>query len=711
VEPETFNLPGVDNNDALPADAIHVRLQRWRDRIALRDQTQEPGDPRWDDYNGNGSLDRGDYELKYTYPTPGQPQTWQEQHRTHESPDPSTDVILFRDPEPLPLYRRGGIVKEHFDIPDGESRLVWLVITVPEDMTTGSYGPVKNSPGLTFHINGQNFSEVVPIGLAIHVPCWDMMSERADGLPLWDYSSLPGTAILENAGIYLGQLSDRRAEVRMMGGSNTAFAFIGWPSRAFDGATTTTAEWGYIFSGLASELQRYQPETPQLPPFNKRRIKTIVFNFTSYDTPFLSGVWGSDPLNPSQEWVNRYTTLWNDMHAGLLAAGIDPDLYEIIIIPIDEPTDALDSSWNGLDPSCPQGQAPVPTCSGLMRCFNPKHLNVGTTSSPMEIETTVLFQHAASIIRTATTSWTKPPKILVNHDSFGRTDCDELLVDYEYNSNGIGPYNTAVTNLTDIWMSAKWTEENPPVPHPLATIGPTSTDEFWWYFFDTNDVTDLGPMRHAQSGLLMHDNGYSGHANFAFWNAFPKINAGAPYAGNGLPGNANNTEYNVHSWTTTHPRFWGKDNTVYFSDHFDDVWDLNNDGIYETDNSASFEVPNGEDIIPGRVTLARRQALEHHLMLKHMREGIVGPSSTYQLSTYAESQLNSLIIQATHPCHDVGDCPSTFASPDHVSMVMHDWLTDGYGEFESCPSVYWIGQQYPNSVYEALKNDDAWSNQ
>jgi hypothetical protein len=701
VGPETFALQGYNDKDTLPLDAIEVRMQRWRDRIDLLDHRyiqREPFDPIWNDYNGNGSLDRNDWDIKYSYPLPGAPQTWQEQHRTNDPSDTTADVILYRDPEPLPLYRRGGIVQERFEIPEGESRLIWLVITVPEDMMSDTYGPTTNTPGLAFHVRGDSFSDYIPIGLSIHVPCWDLMAERAVSPAMWDYSYRPGTQTIENSGVYLGDLSDRRAEVRMMGGTNAAFVYIGWPSRAADG--TPNDEWGWIFSGLETELYRYQPEIDEavdpLPPFNERRIQTLVFNFTSYNTALLGGVWGPDPLNPSTEWVDRYTDLWDDMHAGLLARDLDPDDYKIVVIPVDEPTDGV--------AACLENEAPVQTCGPEFACFRPKYTDVGG----INVERTVLFQHSASIIRAATASWNNPPLILVNHDSLNRTNCDELLVDYEYNSNDVGTNNTVVRDLTDIWMSAAWMDDDNPLPHPLSTIGPTSTDEFWWYFFDNDIGSDLGPMRHAQSGLLMHDNGYSGHANWAFWGALPKIGAGAPYSGNGavdsdLSTPDNDTPYNVHSWATTRPRFWAKDNSVYFADDFY-AWDLDDDSTNEADASASFEVPDGEDMIPGRVILGRRQALEHHLLLEHVRNGITGPNGQYQLTPQAEADLDFLITQATDPCHDLGNCPPSFATPDHVSFVMHDWLTKGHSDFEECKLPVWTGHQFPTSVAVALKH-------
>ncbi len=699
VTPRTWPLQGATNGDTLPQDAIEVRMQRWRDRIALRDHVQEQNDPLWKDRNNNGSLDRNDFEIAYSYQVPGQPDTWQEQWRRSDPSDPTPDVVFYRDPEPLPLYRRGGAIKEGFTIPEDESRLIWVVITIPEDMTSGWYGPTNNSPGLAFDIEGQDFSDYSPIGLAIHVPCWDLISERASSLPLWDYSNLPGTAIVENSGIYLGNLSDRRAEVRMMGGSNTAVATIGWPSRDTNGALTN--QWGWIFAGLRSELFRYQPELNQsvdpLPPFNERRIQTLVFGLSSYHDTLLGGVWGPDPLNPSTAWVDRFTDMWDDMHAGLLLQNLNPDDYKIVIIPVDEPTDGVipvEEPEEGVVSSCPPEQA-VQTCGTAMACFVPKYTDVGSTT----IETTVLFQHAASIIRTATASWNQPPLILVNHDSPNRTNCDELLTDYEFGGQSGGP-----PNFVDIWMSAKWMDDALPVPHPLSTVSHTSTDEFWWYFFDTDDVSDLGPMRHAQSGLLMHDNGYSGHANWAFWAAEPEVGPGVPYVANGA-----NTEYNVHSWVTTHPRFWKKDNSVYFADHIP-AWDLDGDDTLEaSDASASFEIPDGELMIPGRVTLARRQALEHHMLLKHLRNGITGPNGQYYLTTGSETDLYDLILDATDPCHDLGDCPVSYPTPDHVSAVMHQWLTRGYAEFDTCSIPQLTGHKVPTSVKEAFNEEHPWS--
>jgi hypothetical protein len=292
-------------------------------------------------------------------------------------------------------------------------------------------------------------------------------------------------------------------------------------------------------------------------------------------------------------------------------------------------------------------------------------------------------------------------QILVNHDSLARTDCDELVDDFEDCNLDLKNPQPNHSDCVDIWMQAGWMYEVFPNPHPLNdsnNVYPVLPDEFWLYEFQSPDAlqTDEGAMRVTQSGLRMHQYGISGSANWAFW-ARDGANEYPEYVEDST------ADATRHSWVKTVPRLWNQDTMVYFNNH--DPSALNP----SEDNSAPFDVPDGELLLPGRTVFARRQALEYRRLMRQL-ETVPGFGAVDNvLTTAAEQDLLDLIDDATHPCHESGECTTIRATPDELSMIVHEWLNaghDGHGSCSSPPAVnYTTGS---TRVYDAM-NLNPWS--
>ncbi len=699
----------VGGTDALSADAIDIRALLWRDRTDVQGKL-EVGE-QWCDVDpnidpgtdtdigcdsdigiGNGSLDRGDFEYLFPHIIGT---SWLQETRDRDSAAGDGDVVLYRDPEPLPLYYGDGTAHSALDIPAGESRILWITIDVPEDQTTGRYlGTSGGGSPIELTATGPTTSEVVEIELDIRVPCWDLFEDRADGFALWDYSYSPGrTAPEASAGISNGSLSDERARIRRMAGTNTAFTYIGAPSRIPYTNPSVTQAWTWTFGGLATDIRRLEglQWNDPLPPFADRKVKRIVVAVTNNEAMFGTD-WGTDPDQPSALWETRYADLWIDFEAGMDSRDLSVTDYEIVVIPVDEPTSVVGYSvqLTGGNAACYGNQGWHDSCDSVPECWHQHTILIGST--PVTRKT--FFQHAARVIRATEPTLNMKPQILVNHNVLKRTWCDELQIDFE-ECDGAG------SDCVDIWMHAGMMSDQPDQPHPFndgnTTPWPDLDDHFWWYQFDTADGSDEGAMRMAQSGLLLDDIGYEGFGNWTFWAA----DADPGFRPTPLIDPAHRT-YNLHSWVTTVPRFWNKDNSVYFAPNYTPP------GIPNADASAPFDVPTGEGLIPGRTILARRQALEHFTMLRRTLDGVSGPTQSAFLTSAAASALQALLLEATDPCHDAGDCLLGEASPDDISRVMHSWLSDGHDRTGVCSSPQPAYYQGNADVEDAL-NLSPWS--
>lgn len=79
------------------------------------------------------------------------------------------------------------------------------------------------------------------------------------------------------------------------------------------------------------------------------------------------------------------------------------------------------------------------------------------------------------------------------------------------------------------------------------------------------------------------------------------------------------------------------------------------------------------------------------------------------LTTAAEQDLLDLLLESTDICHEVGDCPSTKATPDEVSMVIHEWLNAGHDGHGSCSSPPAVNYTSGSTMVVDAMNLNPWS--
>ena len=721
------NMTSSDTSDLLDRSAIEARVLTWKDRITTHfretgDQCDDADnnndgltdcDPLWYDVNTNGTMDRSDWET--LYPVAGGPgfnDSWLTSWRRDDTDDDSSfspvDLKLERLPDPLPLYWAEGVVDAPITIPDGESRVLWLSITIPDDQDTGSYGGPgsywNNTSPVAFYLpllNVAFWRKHLDLDLEIRVPCWDSVGDTEPNL--FNYSYLPGTNDPEQDGIMSDFLTEDRARIRYSADHNTMYILIGEPSR-WPATNAISPDMYDIVEGFRDDWLEYQiaaAATSDPDPIDTIVLSTVAPERIVPDWgPTTAGPW--DPASPA--WVANYQQLFTDFETVLagLPGAWKPNLanYEIVVVPIDEPQSVI---ANGVADASAWTQATIDTIypnstflrtltsnsstgwavdfENTPRCWMqhtiPVQRDPGNTSDTVLTTRRTFFRSAADAIRgLPSTSEFSDAKILMNHDVPERTMRDELLGNFENCGTS--------SDCVDIWMQAGVMDDSMPEEHALndGLFPEASGDQFWWYQFGST----LGPMRYLQFGLVLDDYGFSGFANWTFWAAgkTPQsllvgpdpLSPGTPY------------DYTPHSWLQTVPAIWGQETSIFLPDHVTHP-------AWPNGDPTAHNAPNGETLIPGRVIFARRQALEIDRLMRELGE-VQHPSNPLGvrvLNAQAQSLLATLISEATDQCHDAepvallsSTCTNNQATPDEVIMVLHAWLDRGWEHLQTCPS-------------------------
>ncbi|MFT6819886.1 MAG: hypothetical protein ACJATT_003710 [Myxococcota bacterium] len=723
-------MTSADTSDVLDASAIEARVLTWKDRITT--DWVEGGDPRWYDVNTNGAMDRADWEARYPLPGgSGFTDSWLTSWRRDDTDDNNSgspvDLKLERLPDPLPLYWAEGVVYAPLSIPDGESRVLWLSITIPDDQDTGTYGgpgePWNNTSPVEFNLPllTSNFD----LDLEIRVPCWDSVGDTEPNL--FNYSYLPGTNDPEQDGIMSDFLTEDRARLRYSADHNTMYIPIGEPSRWY-GNNAISSDRVDIVEGFRDDWVEYQiaaAATSDPDP-----IDTIVFGMGSPER--IAPDWGPTTAGPwdpaSATWVANYQQIFTDFEtvlAGLGGLG-KPNLanYELVVIPIDEPQSTIVSgvitagacTQAAIDTAYPNNTYLMSYSStGWAADFNNEskcwlQKTIAVQRDPANTSDTVLttrrrfFQSAAGAIRgLPATSEFSNAKILMNHDVPEKTMRDELLNDFE----GCGIWS----NCVDIWMQAGVMDLEFPEEHVLndGTWPEAPGDEYWWYQFGST----LGPMRYLQFGLVLDDYGFSGFANWTFWAASKSsqstlVGKDPLLVKDPLSPSIWYT-YTPHSWLQTVPAIWGQESSIFLPDHVTHP-------AWPNGDPTAHIAPNGETLIPGRVVFARRQALEIDRLIRELGE-VERPTFPWGmrvLSSQAQLLLVDLIEEASRQCHNAEpgslwpSCVADEATPDEVIMVLHSWLDRGWEDHKTCPIYSPSPYTSQNSLVNSALGMDPW---
>jgi hypothetical protein len=705
-----LDLPEVPSTtagvtDVLDESVFHARVLTWRDVIELNDL--EPTDPRWVDMNGNGTLDRADWERLYPNVISTVDTTVV---RSFESPGESVtgDIVLQRDPDPLPLYRAEGIVNTPIEIPQGESRLLWMVITVPDDQQTGRYesktGGNSSLQFFTYKTASGALADNQRLEFDIWVPCWDALDDAENDLNLWNYSYQPGPLRTEVGGILNNAFTEGRARIRQEMDHNTLYVPIGFPSRTDPDNPNLVQVFDWIVAGMVADLNRHETYG--------ERPRTIVLSISRHEVLFDAD-WGPDPTTPTVRWTRRLEKLFIDFEDRAIARGLVINDYEWVVSLVDEPTPfpvfdravwpaapltAAACTDAGIDAAVPNSTINIDiervgfglTCTSEPRCWA-QHLvpmRDATGTVGVRVSRTTLFRHAANVVRNLPATMKLQPKILVNHHPPDSNYCDFLVSDYED--------STSTRDGVDIWMQASWMSDDMPLAHPFNNgTQPDFADEFWWYQFGSQ----LGAMRYLQAGLRTPYTGFSGQAAWSFWAAHAWASNGEKYLADADPNTPafDHPPYAVHSWVRTQPALWSQETSMYLSDHAT----LGN--YLPVPDPTAHDTPNGELLIPGRVLFASRQALELDRTLRLVHRGEPSGNGYTPLPNGAASTLETLSIQASRSCHQDDDCTNGEATPDDVMDLTHQWLDRAYEQDASCPTA---------PAYEYLGTDpelkDAW---
>jgi hypothetical protein len=536
-------------------------------------------------------------------------------------------------------------------------------------------------------------SQVVPIDLDIRVPCWDTLAASADDARFWDYSYVPGEAIVEVEGLRNLPVTEERARIRQLAGNNALFIYMGSENRHDFGGTVDSQPindpFKWIFSGLHNDLLRYDYNVATAN--EDRRIRTIVLGMVP--DAVWADEWGTNDVTPNLEWSDRYKSMFVDFRSEFIDRGLDPSDYEFVVIPVDEPTSKVLYPFPTETPQvCIGSEGWDADCNGDTQCWHQRKLMFPGAA----IKRSDYFRAAAQVIEDLPPWPDMAFEVLVNHDTRAQTRCDELVDDFEQ----CGP-GAAYSDCVDIWMQAGWMHNLPIQRHPLND-GTNNQhpilvpDQFWLYDFQTPDGTDEGAMRQLQAGLLMADYGMSGSAHWAFWAVENDVGDYGQYVDDPYAGPTR------HSWVKTQPALWNQDTLFYFN-NADPNAPLNT-----LDNSAPIDVPNGELMLPGRTIFARRQALEYRRLLRQLSEVPTGGGSNKTLTQAAEDDLASLIVDAINPCHAAGNCTQNKTTPDEVSAVLHQWLNEGHDGEGSCVSPPAVLPQTTNPDVISAMNIDPW---
>lgn len=613
---------------------IRVLTYRNANNMYFRNLKETPYASPWNDPDGVGFVTSESLESEFPISVENSyTDSWFVRHQTNVEGS-GVKVYLMRETEPLPLFSSSDAGSATLVIPAGESRIVWVVATVPLDQ------PALDYEGTLFSVTTSD-SKVYDVDVGFQVSCWDTDDMAEHEAKMYDYSYRLGRGIHEGYegisnvdGVEVHEPAKHRADWRTAASHNTITWYVGHPSRDLEDASSLNPDFEHLLDQFVLDLPRYQSlnDGADAPG---REVDTIVIGMTELFRMYPD-LWKGDSEGDLDTWRLYYGQIFEDLFKGLSERGVKLDKFRWIVIPADEPA---------------QGTGGVT----FSRSDGSQHY----------VALADYWSSAARAIREWDENSELSVEILVNHSS-GVSQA--TLIDFDQCYDDFGD-----DGCVDIWMVGHLMDaDTTPSPHVmLGTVG-AERDEFWWYDFQ-NDQTFTTARRHMQAGAVMKPLGYSGSANWTMWSMQSAAYSSCANGANELyPIDCAFTQSSPavvpHTWERAMQDPFLQQNTVYFNDQSSPSW-----------------VPWLEEVSPGRIYYARREALELDRLLWKV-ETMPG----LELSYAAQVLLTQLLEQASDPCHSESDCWG-MATTDGVAVVLNNWLDTAYScediEADACDYV------------------------